>query len=162
MRHNFAHHLTETLITAALVVAVLAVGAAQTRAQQTAPATNRLFGAATMAFGQTTRINIVQVGDPNLFPPGAVCDIIINYLAADGLALVSPFRMVVQPGQIVFADVDRNSLAIRGNRLPFRVAVSLIGDPNALPNPCAEIRATVEVYDNLTGRTMVFIGDPNQ
>ena len=98
-----------------------------------------------MAFGQTTRVNIAQIGDPNDFPTGAVCGIIVNYFGADGRSLVSPFRMVVQPGQIVFADLDRNSLAIRSNRVPFWVAVSLIGDPNQLPDPCAEVRATVEV-----------------
>ena len=41
------------------------------------------------------------------------------------------------------------------------VAVRLIGDPNFPPDPCSQIRASVEVYDNFTGRTMVFIGNPN-
>ena len=34
-------------------------------------------------------------------------------------------------------------------------------DPNILPDPCAKIRSTVEIFDSISGRTLVFIGDPN-
>src|SRR6266704_2564621 len=102
-----------------------------------------------------------QYSDPDQFPPGAACGIIINYFAADGSPLAPPFRGQVEPGKIVFVDLDRNSLPIRTNRVPFRVAVRLISDPNFPPDPCSQIRASVEVYDNFTGRTMVFIGNPN-
>ncbi len=137
----------------------------QTRAQAIGdvvpPDPDRVFSPVAFAFGQTARVNIAQVGDPNLFPPGTVCGIIVNYFAADGSPLAPPFRSRVEPGKIVFVDLDRNSLPIRTNRVPFRIAVRLIGDPNSLPDPCSQIRASVEVYDNFTGRTMVFIGNPN-
>ncbi len=131
----------------------------QTRAVEP-PDPDRVFSAVAFAFGQTARVNFAQVGDPNLFPAGAACGIIVNYFAADGSPLAPPFRGQVEPGKIVFVDLDRNSLPIRTNRVPFRVAVRLIGDPNFPPDPCSQIRASVEVYDNFTGRTMVFIGDP--
>ena len=137
----------------------------QTRAQAIGdvapPDPDRVFSAMAFAFGQTARVNIAQVGEPNVFPAGAACGIIVNYFAADGSPLAPPFRGQVEPGKIVFVDLDRNSLPIRTNRVPFRVAVRLIGDPNFPPDPCSQIRASVEVYDNFTGRTMVFIGNPN-
>ena len=132
----------------------------QTRAVEP-PDPDRVFSPVAFAFGQTARVNIAQVGDPNLFLAGAACGIIVNYFAADGSPLAPPFRGQVEPGKIVFVDLDRNSLPIRTNRVPFRVAVRLISDPNFPPDPCSQIRASVEVYDNFTGRTMVFIGNPN-
>ena len=132
----------------------------QTRAVEP-PDPDRVFSPVAFAFGQTARVNIAQIGDPTLFPAGAACGIIVNYFAADGSPLAPPFRGQVEPGKIVFVDLDRNSLPIRTNRVPFRVAVRLISDPNFPPDPCSQIRASVEVYDNFTGRTMVFIGNPN-
>src|SRR5260370_22888848 len=113
------------------------------------------------ALGQTARVNIAQIGDPNSFPAGTACGIIINYFAADGTSLAPLFKGQVEPGKVVFVDLDRNSLPIRTNRVSFRVAVNLIGNPNLVPDPCSQLRASVEVYDNFTGRTMVFIGNPN-
>ena len=137
----------------------------QTRAQAIGevepPDPDRVFSAVAFALGQTARVNIAQIGDPIIFPAGAACGIIVNYFAADGSPLAPPFRGQVEPGKIVFVDLDRNSLPIRTNRVPFRVAVRLIGDPNFPPDPCSQIRASVEVYDNFTGRAMVFIGDPH-
>jgi hypothetical protein len=155
-----------TKVLAVLAGALLAFLAVhqQTRAQSIdvePPDPDRVFSPMAFAFGQTARVNIAQIGDPTIFPAGAACGIIVNYFAADGTSLAPPFRGQVEPGKIVFVDLDRNSLPIRTNRVPFRVAVRLVGDPNLVPDPCSQIRASVEVYDNFTGRTMVFIGDPH-
>ena len=133
----------------------------QGQAQEIAPVTNHFFGAAAMAVGQTSRANIASFEDPNEFPPGTTCGIIINYFAADGTLLTAPFRGVLDIGKTIFVDLNRNSLRAPGNRVPFRVVVSVIGNPNFPPDPCAAVRATVEIYDNLTGRTTVFVDDPN-
>jgi len=135
--------------------------APQGQAQEIAPATNHFFGAAAMAVGQTSRANIASFDDPNEFPAGTVCGIIINYFAADGTLLRSPFQGVLDIGKTIFVDLNRNSLKAPDNRVPFRVVVSVLGNPNLVPDPCQDVRATVEIYDNLSGRTMVFIGDPN-
>ena len=131
----------------------------QTRAVEP-PDPERVFSPIAFALGQTARVNVAQVGDANQFPPGTACAIIINYFAADGTSLAPPFRGQVEPGKILFVDLDRNSLPVRTNRVPLRVAVRLIGDSTIVPDPCSQIRSSVEVYDNFTGRTMVFIGDP--
>ena len=149
------------VVLAGALLAFLAVPLPQQTRAVAPPDPDRVFSAMAFAFGQTARVNIAQTGDPNVFPAGAACGIIINYFAADGTSLAPPFRGQVEPGKIVFVDLDRNSLPIRANRVPFRVAVRLIGDPNFPPDPCSQIRASVEVYDNFTGRTMVFIGNPN-
>ncbi len=82
----------------------------QTRAQAIGdvapPDPDRVFSPVAFAFGQTARVNIAQVGDPNLFLAGAACGIIVNYFAADGSPLAPPFRGQVEPGKIVFVDPD--------------------------------------------------------
>ena len=148
------------VVMAGALLAFLAVPLPQQTRAIEPPDPDRVFSPVAFAFGQTARVNIAQIGDPNVFPAGAACGIIVNYFAADGSPVAPPFRGQVEPGKIVFVDLDRSSLPIRTNRVPFRVAVRLIGDPNFPPDPCSQIRASVEVYDNFTGRTMVFIGGP--
>jgi hypothetical protein len=128
---------------------------------ETAPLT-RHFGAVAFAFNETGRVNIAQYSDPNEFPPGTTCKFGIEFLGAKGSPLVPEFNGQVAPGQIVFADVNRNKLpstidGVAVNRVPFRVVVGFISAPNQIPNPCTDIRVTVEIYDNLTGRTWVFV-----
>jgi hypothetical protein len=154
-------NVTNIFVTATLCLAVVTASAPQGQAQEIAPATNHFFGAAAMAVGQTSRANIASLDDRGQFPAGTVCGIIINYFAADGTLLTSPFQGVLGIGKTIFVDLNRNSLKAPTNRVPFRVVVSVIGNPNLVPDPCVDVRATVEIYDNLSGRTMVFIGDPN-
>ena len=149
----------------------------QTRAQLieiAPPPPDRAFSPMAIAFGQTARVNIASYEDPNELPPGTTCGIIINYFAADGTLLAPAFSGQVELGKTVFVDLNRNSLPsvppsqanlvdlIPISRVPFRVAVRLIGDPHIVPNPCSHIRASVELYDNSTGRTTVLVDDPDQ
>jgi len=124
----------------------------------------KFFGAAAVALGQTIRVNVSSVDDPDQFPAGATCTIGVNIVGVDGKSLLTatdsaPLQLPV--GQTLFIDLNRNTLKVSSNRVLFRAVVGFISDPNQIPNPCADIRATVEVYDNLTGRTQVFIGDPH-
>jgi hypothetical protein len=161
MRPKLSNQAAVLLTRSVLALAAVTACASQGQAQDISPVTNRFFGAAAMAFGQTARVNIAHIDDPGQFPAGATCSVIINYFGADGTPLMSPFREKVGVGQSLFIDLNRNSLtSIRGNRVIFRAVGSSFEDPNEVPNPCADIRTIVEVYDNLTERTMVFIGDP--
>ncbi len=81
--------------------------APQGQAQEIAPATNHFFGAAAMAVGQTSRANIASVDDPEQFPAGTTCGVIINYFAADGTLLTSPFRGVLDIDKTIFVDLNR-------------------------------------------------------
>jgi hypothetical protein len=161
----FRRILKPTTIVLTAVFALGVLCARQSQAQcgtaECAPVINHNFGAAAAAFGQTMRVNVASYEGPDTFPPETVCGIIINYFGADGTQLVSPFSGTLKLGQTLFVDLNRNSLKAPVNRVVFRAVVSVIGDPNLLPDPCVDIRATVEVYDNLTGRTQVFIGDPH-
>jgi hypothetical protein len=161
MRQKLSNQVVALITRSTLALAVVTAYAPQGQAQEIAPATNHFFGAAAMAVGQTSRANIASIDDPNEFPAGTTCGIIINYFAANGTLLVSPFQGVLDIGKTIFLDLNRNSLKAPSNRVPFRVVVSVIGNPNLVPDPCADVRATLEIYDNLTGRTMVFIGDPH-
>ncbi|PYT56439.1 MAG: hypothetical protein DMG43_00105, partial [Acidobacteria bacterium] len=109
------------VVMAGALLAFLAVPLPQQTRAIEPPDPDRVFSPVAFAFGQTARVNIAQIGDPTIFPAGAACGIIVNYFAADGSPLAPPFRGQVEPGKIVFVDLDRNSLPIRTNRVPFRV-----------------------------------------
>ena len=134
MKRKLSNQIVVLLTRSALVLAVVTAYAPQGQAQ-----TNHVFGAAAMAIGQTSRANIASFEDPNEFPPGTTCGIIINYFAADGTLLTSPFRGVLDIGKTIFVDLNRNSLKAPVNRVPFRVVVSVIGNPNLVPDPCADV-----------------------
>jgi hypothetical protein len=166
MRPQLSNRVAVVLTWGVLALALVTMSARQSLAQciDCAPVTNHFFGAAAAALGQTIRVNVSSYDTPDTFPAGATCTIGVNILGADGKSLLTatdsaPLQLPV--GQTFFFDLNRNSLKVSGNRVLFRAVVSSIEDPNEIPNPCADIRATVEVYDNLTGRTQVFIGDPN-
>jgi hypothetical protein len=115
--------------------------------------------------GESAQVNVAQIGDPTIFSAGVSCGIIINYFGADG-SLLSEQQLRLEPGKMVFADLrfsdlTRNSL-LAINRIPFRVVVRRIGDPNQNPDPCAQVRATVEARNILSGETIFFVEDPNE
>ena len=161
MSPKLSHRGGVVLMCAALALAVLTASAPRSQAQvEIAPVTNRFFGAADAAIGQTIRVNVSSSDDPDQFPAAAACTIAIQLLGADGNLLTAPVKQQLGIGQTFFLDLNPNSLRRPGNRVLFRAVVSSIDDPGEAPNPCTDIGATVEVYDNLTGRTQVFIGDP--
>jgi hypothetical protein len=129
------------------------------------PYPDKLFGGAHIATGESAQVNVAQIGDPTIFSAGVSCGIIINYFGADG-SLLSEQQLRLEPGKMVFADLrfsdlTRNSL-LAINRIPFRVVVRRIGDPNQNPDPCAQVRATVEARNILSGETIFFVEDPNE
>ena len=161
MRPKLSNRGAVVLMCAALALAVVTAGAPRSQAQvEIAPLTNRFFGGAAAAIGQTIRVNVSSIGDPDQFPAGAACTIAIQLLGADGNVLTAPVKQQLGVGQTFFLDLNRNSLRTLSNRVLFRAVVSSFDDPGEVPNPCTDIGAAVEVYDNLTGRTQVFIGDP--
>jgi len=117
------------------------------------------FGMVGLAAGQALRVNVVNIGDPNV--SALACGIIINDFDASGNPLGSDVRASLLPGQATFVDLSRSAITTsRLNRIEIRPVVRF-ADSRIPPGPCAQMRLTVEVYDALTGRTQVFIGDPS-
>ena len=161
-----SHRIAIHLLLVTLGLGALATCVPYAQAQDTAPPTvhKSVFGAVGFAYGQTARVNVANifgVEDPNELP-GTSCEAVVSYDGPDTTPLVPSTVLFVNPGEIRSVDLNRNSLAVGGpNRLTFRIVVTLIGNPNITPDPCSRMRLTTEIFDNLTGRTQVFIGDPN-
>jgi hypothetical protein len=119
------------------------------------------FGMVGIAEGQTARINVVNLGnvDPQL-PPDP-CRVELQFFDAAGNPIAAG-RARVKPGQAAsldyvasFAPADVVTGAVAPARAEIRPAVNT--DTGVLPTQC---RASVEIFDNSTGRTAVFIPPP--
>jgi len=130
------------------------------------------FGMVGLARLQTARLNIVAIGggqpDPSNLP---ACPVEVSFVNASG----DPFRdasgtpikalIALDPGQAGALDV-RSADAFRGltsMRVAFRPVLRVVFPPS----PCEPPVATLEVFDNFTGRTsLLAIGggtpDPGQ
>jgi len=118
----------------ALALAVLTAGASKGQAQvEIAPVVNRFFGAAAAAFGQTIRVNVSNYSDPNEFPVGTTCTIIISLFGAGGNVLTTSGMRQLPVGQTFFLDLNRNSLKAPSNRVLFRALVSIVRRPKRGP-----------------------------
>jgi len=138
------------------------------------------FGMIGLVRGQTLRLNIVNITppDPNFAPP---CRVVLSFRDANGHPFTNSdgqvLRRVVElrAGQSDFIDLNADSFAppstnadVAPTRLqlrPFVRVQSSPPDPNTPPDPC---RASMEVFDNATGRTSIFAAgfasppDPNR
>src|SRR5437762_5080780 len=105
-----------------------------------------------ITFGQTARLNFANVGEVN--------GIIINYriIDADGVTLAQSERPLTIPlGRIVSVDLDRDTLPRTDPRIQIRAEFEV-----RTRTDLANLRTSLELFNNDTGRTTLFIGDPNQ
>jgi hypothetical protein len=134
----------KTRITPALPVALVAgfLALSATRAEAII-INDRPIG---LALGQTLRLNFANIGDPN--------QIIINYriVDADGVVLAQSERPIAVPfGRIVSVDLNRDSIPNRNPRIQLRAEFEV----RTLGN-LANLRTSLELFDNTTGRTTIF------
>jgi hypothetical protein len=101
--------------------------------------------------GQTARLTFANVGEIRGF--------IINwrFIDADGeIVGHSEQPLTIASGKMVFVDLDRDTLPRNEPRVQIRAEVEVL-----IPrNPRNNLSASLEVFDNDTGKTTVFIGDP--
>ena len=151
---------TVTLGVAIVVaVAIAAVGVAHLRAFNPQPDPPR-FGMVGIAEGQTARLNMVNLlpAGPAAVPPGP-CRAELQFLDGDGNVLAAR-RVRLEAGHAAFLDFTPASVPINTNgdavaplRAEIRASVN-VGVGEIPPGPC---RATLEIFDNATARTAVFV-----
>ena len=124
----------------ALLLAFLALGV--TKAQ----AFIDIYRPVGITFGQTARVTSANTGTRA---------IIIDYTFLDGeVAVLTQFaRQVIEPGKMISFDLNADDIVRENNRIQIRVVIS--GDT------LRGLLASIEVFENDTGKTTVFIGDPN-
>ena len=118
------------------------------------------FGMVGLTRGQTARLNVVHIGDPN--ERERSCLVQLSFQDSDGRTLAAGNRRLL-PGE---ADTLDLSAAAIGNpdtfgRFQIRGTVALGGPDTRGPEAIAcvnNLRPTLEVFDDATGRTTVIIG----
>jgi hypothetical protein len=146
-------------IVTAITIAAVGVGVAHLGAFNPQPDPPR-FGMVGIAEGQTARLNLVNLlpASPVALPPGP-CRAELQFLDGDGSVLAS--RLVqLEAGHAAFLDftpafVPINTVgdAAAPLRAEIRASVNL-GVGGLPPGPC---RATLEIFDNTTARTAIFV-----
>jgi hypothetical protein len=99
-----------------------------------------------ITFGQTARVTSANTGTRAM---------IINYtfLDSEGTVLAQFDRQVIEPGKMMSFDLNADDIVRENNRIQIRVVIS--GDTSR------GLLTSTEVFENNTGKTTVFIGDPN-
>jgi hypothetical protein len=130
---------TTSSMLVAILLAFLALGV--TKAQ----ANVDIYRPVGITFGQTARVTSANTGTRA---------IIIDYtfLDGEGAVLAQFVRQVIQPGKMMSFDLNADDIVRENNRIQIRVVIS--GDT------LKGLLTSIEVFENDTGKTTVFIGDP--
>jgi hypothetical protein len=144
-----------------LTCAFLVAGAALF-AQSTIPAVVTTTGMVGLAEDQTARLNLLN---PGVLPPatGAVCTASVVFMNAAG-TVVKSATVTVAPGKsggVILDSLADLNLAV-GARQEIRAVITLQGAPPVAAGstlvPACKLIPTLEVFDTLTGRTLVVLG----
>jgi|SRR6266498_2391352 len=136
-------------LTALGIALVFFFGARTEPAQAYEDPNEKPFPMVGLAKGQTARLNMVNIGDPNLNP----CEVQMVFYDSQGKALARDVQRL-DPGMATFLDLSYAAVGNPNIRVQIRAWVKVIGDPTL----CL---ASLEVFDDETGKTAVFIGDPH-
>ena len=136
------------------------------------PDPDRAFGMVGITRGQTLRLNVVNLvnpPDPDRQIPPDPCRVALSFRDAAGRPFTNSDGQVVrrtvelQAGQSAFIDLNADMYggpstndAVTPARLQLRPFVRVLQEPHdrqVPPDPC---RATMEVFDNASGRTSIF------
>ena len=118
------------------------------------------FGMVGLAFGQTARLNAVNLVPPDPVVPREPCQGTLGFLNSEGQTFLDSGgremvkEVSIMPGHAEFLDMPASEVLRRGRRVQFRAGLEL-RHAELPPDPCQNIVATLEVFDDLTGRTMV-------
>ncbi len=142
----------------AVASAALGVGVAHLKAFNPQPDPPR-FGMVGIAEGQTARLNLVNLLSPGAatIPPGP-CRAELQFFDGDGNVVAS--RLVrLEAGHAAFLDFTPTFVPVNTGDVaaPLRAEIRAnveLGVAGLPPGPC---RATLEIFDNATARTTIFV-----
>ena len=142
-------HIQHALVRFGIVAATLAVASVPTQAQDASP----VFGPVGIAFGQTLRVNVVNLS--NTDSPPDPCKVQVNFVNAAGQTLKT-VSFGVDNGQIGWANItwleaSQARGSVNTDSSQRQVLRPVLG---ALP-PCRAI--TAEVFETASGKTNVYI-----
>ena len=151
------------MLTTILALAVFSTAQAQ---DNSPPQPDRfLFGMVGIVTGQTLRLNVANVGD-------IICPcsrVVLTFVDRQGEPLRTRDGSVLQravelrPGHAAFLDLNADHFPPGPSRLQVRAVVSVFPPgptDSAFPPGPTRYVPSVEVINNATARTVVFIGNP--
>ena len=121
------------------------------------------FGMFGLTSSQNVELNVMNLGDGSVTPDPCVAS--LAFIDSNGQELLPPVNVSLSPGGgFGLAELSNHAIIINDKvgRVEIRgdVLFAPLRDPSA-PNPCTNVKASLEVTDAKTGQTDVFIGDPN-
>jgi len=112
------------------------------------------FGMLAVTHGQTARLNVVDATD---VPPGPCREVELMFLDSEGNIRQRSVQCLMS-GRAAFLDLNGNFLEQIDNRTEIRGKVHLINPPE---RTVTNLVATIEVFDNETGKTMFILATPS-
>jgi hypothetical protein len=170
---NRRNIFTKLSIAVALVAIASTLTIWQVRRVRASGGFERTVGMVGITRGQTVRLNLVNlaIAVDGQLPPDP-CRVVLTFRNADGRPFTNsdgqPLRRAVelQAGQSAFLDLNgdifagppsTNADTTGSVRLQLRPFVRVQSEPGAAPNlPPDPCRASMEVFDNASGRTSLF------
>jgi len=152
-----ARNASSKVITVAVLAAILITTATlldRTRVSAFNPQPDPpAFGMLAVTHGQTARLNVVDTMD---VPPGPCREVELMFLDSEGNIRQRSVQCLMS-GHAAFLDLNGNFLEQTDNRAEIRGKVHLINPPE---RTMTSFVATIEVFDNETGRTSFILAPP--
>lgn len=149
-----------------LAIAVALFAASEAGAFNPQPDPPGRFGTVGIVAGQTLRINVANVDDPNTRSLGGPdTRVELTFVGSRGEPLSPSVERVLPPGSASFHDFSIPAGA-GIDRKQIRAIVKVIDEANAqtakdvAAKNSLGIVTTLEVFDNDSGKTAVFVGEP--
>jgi len=116
------------------------------------------LGMVAITAGQTAQVNVANVGSTR-FP----CHITVEFADRAGNVIndVDASGFALQPGQVASSAIDHPNLRA-GERFNVRAHVRKFELKTAGRSECEAIHATIEVFDNETGKTTIVSELPDE
>jgi hypothetical protein len=117
------------------------------------------FGMIGIVQGQTARLNVVNIGDPNQSP----CEVTLQFLDGEGNTLAER-GIIIIGGKATSLDLDADELGgpdTRAGRVQIRAVTKVLGGRDTKNTDVAtcgdNLLSTLEIFDNTTGQTTVIL-----
>jgi hypothetical protein len=135
---------------------------AQTTAVSLAAETTAMIG---LAQGQTAQLNLLN---PGVQPPatGVICTVAVSYFDSAG-TLLKTSTLSIAPGKSgstdLSGDTDLNIAAGARREIRAQISIPPVPPPTStggtpIVTPVCKLIPTLEIFDNVTGRTLVTLG----
>jgi hypothetical protein len=144
---NTRNSFSKLLVLAALMALVAVFGVRSERAQAIDEPNEKPSPMVGLARGQTARLNVVNIGDPNSSP----CDVGLTFFDSRG-AVLARDAQTLRPGAAGFLDLNREAVGDPNQRVQIRAVVQF-----SSTDCLAQVRTSLEVYDNDTGKTTLIV-----